>query len=125
MPYLEAMAFIPSPVRPSRAWADLRGFLAERRRHEIVFAVLSVTMTLGLVAAVYKQFTHEREWQPPEITYVKQWPSSRTRVQIAEQQARDLPAERARRAAVERALAERRAQFQRVADRLGIDTKSR
>lgn len=116
------MGFLPSPVRPTRAFADLRGFIGQRRKHEVVFAVLALTMTVGLVLAVLKQFNSKREWQPPEITYVKEWPASRTRLQIQQQQARDLPAELAAQRALEKALAKRRAQFQRVADGMGIDT---
>ena len=116
------MAFLPRPVRPTRAFADLRNFIAQRRKHEVVFAVLSLTMTLVLVLAVLKQFETKRAWRDPEITYVKEWPASRTRLQIQEQQARDLPGELARQRALEKLLAERRAQFQRVADGMGIDT---
>ena len=119
------MAMLPRPVRPTRAFADLRDFIGQPRRHQVVFAVLAVTMTLVIIAAVYRQFTHEREWKPPPITYVTQFPASRTRLEIAAQQARDLPAERARRLETERLIAERRAQFQRVADRLGIETERR
>ena len=116
------MAFLPRPVRPTRAFADLRDFIGQRRKHELVFAALSVAMTLVIVLAMVKQFESKREWQPPEITYVKEWPTSRTRLDIQQQQARDLPGELARQRALEKAQAERRAQFQRVADSMGIDT---
>lgn len=117
------MAFIPTPVRPRRAFADLRDFLGQPTRHKLVFAVLSITLTLGLIVAVWKQFESKRAWQQPDIVYVKQWPGSRTRLQVEEQQARDLPGELAEKRAMEKALAERRAQFQRVADAMGIDTE--
>lgn len=117
------MAFIPTPVRPTRAFADLRDFFSQPTRHKMVFAALAITMTLGLVAAVWKQFESKRQWQPPQIVYVKQWPASRTRQEVRAQQARDLPRELAEKRAEEKALAERRAQFQRVADAMGIDTE--
>lgn len=89
------------------------------------FAALAIAMTVGLVAAVWKQFESKRAWTPPEITYVKAWPASRTRLEIQAQQARDLPAELAARDALRKAEAKRRAQFQRVADGMGIDTSKK
>ncbi len=119
------MAFIPTPVRPTRAFADLRDFLGQPGRHKLVFAVLSLTLTIGLIAAVWKQFESKREYVEPDIVYVKQWSAGRTRLEIVQQQARDLPAERAAKAAYEKALAVRRAQFKRVGDMMGIDTDAK
>lgn len=116
------MAYIPTPLPPRRALADLRGFIGQPGHHKLAFLALAVVMTVGLMAAVYKQFKSKREYVAPDIVYVKQWTSGRSRLEISRQQARDLPAELARKAALEKALAVRRAQFKRVGEMMGIDT---
>lgn len=119
------MAFLPTPVRPRRAFADLRDFLGQPARHKLLFAVLAFVMTVGLMAAVYKQFASKRAYVEPDIVYVKQWSAGRTRLEISQQQARDLPGELARKAELDKAAAKRRAQFKRVGDMMGIDTDAK
>lgn len=108
------MALLPRPSTPRAAWRDLRAFLAERRRHEVVFAMLALFFPAMIILGFYVDSKFEKVWIPPEITYVKNYDPGRTRAEIAAQQARDLPADRAERARVEKILAERRAPFKRM-----------
>jgi len=114
------MAFFPRPASPAAAWRDMTNFLRQRRRHQIVFATLAVAIPIIVMFAFLDEFTRVEIWKPPPITYVKQWSADRTRAEIAAQQARDLPAEQARRKRLEQLEAERRAQFKRLKDRLSV-----
>ena len=114
---------MPSPFRPSsyiRAWSDLRDFLRQRRRHELVFAVAAVALTGGMAFTVFDTLSVQKEWKPPEIQYVEQWPANRTEAEVIAQQARDAPREIAERKAEADAKQKKRAAFQRLAKNLGI-----
>ncbi len=115
------MAFFLRPVRPSRAVADLLQFVRARRRHEFVFAALSIAITAAMVWAVVKQFEPHVEWKQPEVMYVEQWSGNRTAADVRARLARDAPKEAAARKQQEIEAAERRAQFKRVGKWMGID----
>lgn len=105
------MAF-PRPSRPSALWADLRAFLATRQRHQLVFAVLSILLPGVLIAGFYVD-SHV-EPPAPTMNFLPSWPATRTDAEIIAQQKIDQ-------AKREKALAEKRRQYQKVADQLGID----
>lgn len=99
--------------RLGAAWRDLRFFFATRERHEYWFALLSVAITAFIIFA----FWHDSNFTPaPQIVYVNNWPANRTDAEIIKEQKIDT-------AARHKAEAERRAEFQKLADQLGIDTK--
>ena len=115
------MPILPPAVRPSRAIADLRQFWGVRRRHQAVYAALAVASTSFVLFAFWQSFTIEKEWEPPEVHYVQQWPASRTDAEVRAQQAKDAPAElAAKKAAADKAEARRRS-YQRLAKTLGIE----
>jgi hypothetical protein len=105
------MALFPRPSSPLRAWRDLRAFFATRQRHQLLFAGISIAIPLLFVAA----FVHDSHFDPPppEMYFIPSWPLTRTDAEIKTQQKIDQ-------AAKDKALAERRAEFQRLADQLGI-----
>ncbi|MBV9841820.1 MAG: hypothetical protein JOY99_09880 [Sphingomonadaceae bacterium] len=105
------MAFFPRPSSPRNAWRDLRAFLATRQRHQIVFAALSIAMPALLILG----FAHDAHVDPPPPTmyFLPSWPASRSDAEIIAQQKIDQ-------AAKEKALAEKRAQFQRLEKQLGM-----
>ena len=105
------MAFLPRPTSPVRAWRDLRSFFATRQRHQFVFAAISIALPCLLIAG----FVHDSRppVEKPEMYFIPSWPASRTDAEIIAQQKIDQ-------AAREKAQAERRAQFQRLAKQVGM-----
>lgn len=114
------MAIFPRPVRPSRALGDLWGFLRQRRPHEFVFGLLAVIISSLWIWAIFDKMSVKREWKPPTVLYVKQWPKTRTTAEIRAQQAIDAPREAAERAAREAEKKKRQDEYKRLAERLGI-----
>ena len=115
------MAILPRPSSPLAAWRDFRDAIAAPRKHKIVFAALSLTLPAGIFWAMISQAHVDEEWIPPTIIYVKQWPASRTVVDVRAQQAKDLPAELAAKKEREDAAEAQRQAYRRLADKMGID----
>jgi hypothetical protein len=90
---------IPLPPLPSprAAWADLRAFLATRERYHWVFAAISLAIPGFFIFEFWLVSGKSAAYRPPEVTYVKQWPKTRTDAEIKTQQAKDAPAEEAER----------------------------
>jgi hypothetical protein len=112
MPYLSAMA-LPRPARPSALLSDLRAFLASDQRHRLLIGIIAVLMPLVII------FLFLRDGQSlmptgPQITYAADWSNTRTDDEIRTQQKIDQ-------AAKDKAEADKRAAFQRLAKQLGID----
>ena len=105
------MAFFPRPSSPLRAFRDLRAFFATRQRHQFVFAALSIAIPIVVIAG----FVHDSRVDPPppQMYFIPSWPLTRSDAEIVAQQKIDQ-------AAKDKAQAEKRAEFQRLADRLGI-----
>ncbi len=114
------MAMFPRPVSPLRAIGDLRAFLRTRPRYELISAIAALAVATVLMIVVWRDFTVTKAYDPPEITYVTQWPASRTAAEARAQQAIDGPREAAKKRADDAAALKRRQEFQRLADRLGI-----
>lgn len=106
-----------SRMSPLSAIRDLRVFLSQRQRHELVFLALSLVLTGLLIGGFVKDSRIEKVYKR-EIIYVQNWRADRTDEEVRAQQAKDLPGEIARKKAFEKRQAERRAQFQRVDDQL-------
>jgi len=102
-----------SRFSPVVAIRDLRLFLASRRPQELWFLFAAIAVTGFLIYA----FAHDSYAEPvyrPQITYVEQWPLSRTDAEIRAQQAVDAPAKRRRVAEERRAREARQAGFKKV-----------
>ena len=106
------MAVFPRPSTPAAAWRDLRAFLATRQRHQMVFAALAAAIPTLIVLGFY----HDAQplAQPREMVFAESWPANRSDAAIIAQQKIDA-------ARLHRAQAERRAQFQKVKNQLGMD----
>lgn len=107
------MAILPRPASPRAAWRDLKFFLAQRRKHELLFATLSVAMTMVLVTAFYFDSRIEKEWQR-NITYIESWPLTRTDAEIIAAQKVHAEAKKRREAEIAAKKEERRQQFERL-----------
>lgn len=92
--------------------------MRQRRPHQIVFMALAIGIPLLVIGGFVNEFNRQPVWHEPEVMYVQQWTAERTRAEVAAQQARDLPAELAKKKQIEKFEAERRAQFKRARDAL-------
>jgi hypothetical protein len=112
------MAFLPRPVSPTSAIADMVAFIRERRKHQYVFAALAVAIPILMFYAFQNEFNRSPQWKQPVITYVEQWRPDRTLKDIVAQQAKDLPGELARKKAEAEAEAAHKAELIRLKERL-------
>jgi len=120
--YLGRMAIFPRPVSPFRAIRDLRVYLAQRQRHELVFAFLSVAITTLILVGFYVDSKFERPWKR-NIQYFENWPANRSDEEIRARLAADLIKDKERAAEIEKLRQERMKSFQRLdkkMDDLGI-----
>ncbi len=102
---------LPRPSRPSVLWQDLKSFAGTQGRVRVLIAIISILMPVVIVAG----FHHDSYIEPEEqIIYVQSWPEARTDEEIKAQQKID----QARR---EAAINEKRQQFRKLADSLGIE----
>jgi hypothetical protein len=109
-PYLSLMA-MPRPASPRALIADLRAFLGERSRHQIIAAVLAICIPAFIITAFVLESRAIKP--PPQIVYAKSWSLERTDAEIIADQ-KQAQADK------EAAVKERQRQFQRLADQLGI-----
>lgn len=115
--YLGRMAIFPRPVSPFRAIRDLRVYLAQRQRHELVFAFLSVAITTLILAGFYVDSKFERPWKR-NIQYFENWPANRSDEEIRARLAADLVKDKERAAEIEKLRQERMKSFQRLDKKL-------
>jgi hypothetical protein len=113
------------PEHDVSAFADLRAFFAQMREqeHRWWFLCLAVLMPVLLIWGFFIDSTIEIEYRPPEITWFETWEKGRTPAQVRAQQAKDLPAERAAKAAEIAESEARKAEFRKVADMFGIEVE--
>lgn len=106
------MGYFPKPSGPRAAWRDLRTFLATRQRHQLLFAALSIAIPVLLIAG----FVHDSNIAPPPptMTFIPSWPATRSDAEIEAQQKIDQVAK-------DKALAERRAAYRRLAKSFGVE----
>ena len=106
------MRILPRPVSPRSAFADLKLMFSRDRPHRWGLLGVSAAMTFVLLWGFWI------DSQPPpkerEIFYVESWMNDRRDSDIIRQQKKDL-------ALYEVALAKKQQEFQRLADRVGIE----
>jgi hypothetical protein len=104
---------LPRPARPSAVIQDFRAFMAGDQRHRLLIAIISVLIPLLIIFMFLRD---GRSLMPdgPDITYAEDWTDARTDAEIVAQQKIDQKAK-------DKAEAEKRAAFQRVAKQLGIE----
>lgn len=103
---------LPRPARPTALIADVRRFLADGGRHRLLFGALAIAMPLLIIALFVRD---ARDLGPGRtITYVTQWPATRTDAEIVAQQKVDQKLKA-------KADAEKRAAYQRLQKELGIE----
>ena len=102
---------LPRPSRPAALWRDLLAFLGTRQRHRVLFAAISIAIPALLIAGFYVD--SKVEPVPLGTIYVESWPADRSDDEIVAQQKIDQ-------AKRENAMAAKRAEYQRLKERLGI-----
>jgi hypothetical protein len=106
---LHAMPIFPRPSTPRALWHDLTSFAAERGRHRILIAIVSVLIPMVIVLGFY---VDSRVEEPPlGVIYVENWPADRSDAEIVAQQKID---QAKRDAAIEK----KRQEFQRADEAL-------
>lgn len=102
-------------LSPRRAYRDLRGFLGSRRRHELLFALPALVLTLLVILGFYKDSRVEKPYKR-NIIYAESWPLNRSDAEIHAQQIIDAAKKREAIAAAEKKAKERQEQFKKVDD---------
>jgi hypothetical protein len=107
------MSWFPRPASPRAAFADLRNFLRQRSREQVIGASLALLVT-AIIVIEFLVDSKINTAPPPQVIYVEQWPANRTDAQIAADQKKDQ-------AAREAAQKEKQRQFQELENRFGIE----
>ena len=115
--YLGRMAIFPRPVSPFKAIRDLRMFLAQRQKHELIFAFLSVFLTVMLIVGFYVDSSFKTPWKR-NIQYVESWPLDRSLAQIKAQQKIDQAKKKLLKAELDKRKAENMRQFKKLDKKL-------
>ena len=106
------MGWFPRPVGPRAALADLRAFLRQRSREQVIGAALAVLVT-AIIVIEFLVDSKINTAPPPQIVYADSWPANRTDAEIVAQQKID----QAKREAAQR---EKQRQFQKLEKQLGM-----
>jgi hypothetical protein len=111
------MAIFPRPVSPRSAFGDLRYYLLEHRAHKWPLLGLSVAMTWLLIWAFLIDSKRDDTRKQNEIIYIENDVGNRSDAAIILQQKMEL----ARREVL---LQKKQQEFQRLADKFGIDWRT-
>ena len=106
---------IPRPSRPSALLADMKAFLKGDQRYKLLFGILAIMMPALIIAGFYRDSLLAKP--QAKLIFVQYYKPDRTDDEIRKQNIADQKVLDAKRE-------ERRMQYQRLADRLGIDTKN-
>jgi len=115
-PIFTAMTLLRS-VAPLGAFQDLRLFLAQRRKHDLVFLALSFAITYLIIFYMIHDSKIVRD-NRPVIIYVQQWPANRTDAEIIAQQKIDGVEQTKREEAEKKRQADNQAAWKRIDDGL-------
>lgn len=102
---------------PVRAVNDLRRYLAQRHPYEIGFLFLSIVITTLLILGFLVDSRMEKPYKR-EIQYFESWNADRSREEIRAAQLRDMAIRTKLDVTREKAMADRKAAFKRVDDKL-------
>ncbi|WP_294392038.1 hypothetical protein [uncultured Sphingomonas sp.] len=105
---------LPRPAKPAALMADVRAFFAGEQRHKLLIAMLAVIMPALIVYLFVLDARSGILPTGPQITYVSDWTDARTDGEIIAQQKVDQKIK-------DKADAEKRAAYQRLAKQLGIE----
>ena len=110
--YICGMSWIPRPVGPRAALADLRAFMRQRSREKVIGAILAVLVT-AIIVIEFLIDSKINTAPPPTIVYADSWKADRTDAEIVAQQKIDQVKREA-------AAKEKQRQFQKLEKQLGM-----
>jgi len=106
------MSWFPRPVGPRAAIADLRAFMRQRSREQVIGAMLAVLVT-AIIVIEFLVDSKIGTAPPPQVVYMDSWSASRTDAEIIAQQKIDQ-------AKRDKAEKEKQRQFQKLEKQLGM-----
>ena len=106
------MSWFPKPVSPRTAFADLRAFLAQRSREQVIGASLALLVT-AIIVIEFLVDAQIGTVKPDQIVYANLYPSNRTDAEIIADQKKEQ-------AARDAANKERQRQFQKLGNQMGM-----
>lgn len=106
------MSWFPSPSSPRVAYADLRAFMRQRSREQVVGLTLALLVTM-IIVIVFLVDPMINTAPPPQIIYVENYKAGRTDAQIIAGQQQDK-AER------DAAAKRKQEQFQKLEQKFGL-----
>jgi hypothetical protein len=109
---MTAMGWFPRPVGPRAAFNDLRAFMRQRSREQVIAAMLAILVT-AIIVIEFLVDSKIGTAPPPQVVYPNSWPADRTDAQIIADQKKDQ-------AARDKAAKERQQQFQKLEKQLGM-----
>lgn len=113
---------LPPIFGPRAVYADLKAFFATRRKHQWWFALASLAIP-GWFAYGFATHHVEKQYVPPPVVFVENWPKGRTIAEIRAQQKIDQAAKKEADAALEARRQKRMAQareLEKQMDALGL-----
>jgi hypothetical protein len=106
------MSWFPRPASPGAAIADLRNFMRQRSREQVIGASLAVLIT-AIIVIEFLVDSKINTAPPPTIIYVEQWKADRTDAEIIAQQKKDQ-------AELEAARKAQQEEYKKLEKRLGM-----
>lgn len=106
------MGWFPKPVGPRAAFSDLRAFMRQRSREQVIGATLAVLVTV-IILIEFLVDSKINTAPPPQVVYAESWSANRTDAEIVAEQKTD----QARRDA---AAKEKQRQFKELEKQLGM-----
>jgi hypothetical protein len=106
------MGWFPRPVGPRAAVSDLRAFMRQRSREQLIGATLAVLVTM-IILIEFMVDSKINTAPPPQVIYAESWPANRTDAEIIAEQKKD----QAKRDA---AAKEKQRQFKELEKQLGM-----
>lgn len=110
--YIPGMSWFPKPVGPRAAFADLRAFMRQRSREQVIGATLAVLVT-AIIVIEFLVDSKINTAPPQQIVYAQSWNANRTDAEIISQQKVDQ-------AKQDQAAKEKQRQFQKLEKQLGM-----
>jgi hypothetical protein len=106
------MSWFPRPVGPRAALNDLRAFMRQRSREQVIGALLAVLVTT-IIVIEFLVDAKINTAPPPQIVYAQSWSANRSDAEIIADQKKDQ-------AAKDAAAKEKQRQFQKLEKQLGM-----
>ena len=106
------MSWFPKPSSPRVAFNDLRAFMRQRSREQVIGFAMAVLVTM-IIVIEFLVDSKINTAPPPQIVYVESWTENRSDAEIIADQKKDQ-AER------EAAMKEQQRQFQKLENQLGM-----